>query len=104
MAKAFGWPMLVAGILIIAVSAGLYFANKPRITQFEVAYHADAKAFVQTEIQRTAKSQNDLALVFKVCFHLLLLQPHLYGRVCKYAFVASYWHYYNSIDDCFDVY
>ena len=66
MAKAFVWPMLVAGILVVAVSAGLYFANKPRITQFETAYHTDAKAFVLTEIQRTAKSQNDLALVFKV--------------------------------------
>ncbi len=66
MAKAFVWPMLVAGILIAAVAAGLFFANKPRITQFETAYNTDAKAFAQTETQRTAKSQNDLALVFKV--------------------------------------
>jgi ABC-2 type transport system permease protein len=66
MAKAFVWPMLVAGVLLIAVSAGLYFANKPRITQFESAYNSDAKAFVQKETARTAKSQNDLALVFKV--------------------------------------
>ena len=66
MAKAFVLPMLVAGILIVAVSAGLYFANNPRITQFETAYNTDAKAFVQAETQRTAKSQNDLALVFKV--------------------------------------
>ncbi len=66
MAKAFLWPMLVAGILVIAVSAGLYFANKPRITQFETAYNTDAKAFVKIETERTAKSQNDLALVFKV--------------------------------------
>jgi hypothetical protein len=34
MAKAFVWPLLVAGVLMVAVSAGLYFANKPRITQF----------------------------------------------------------------------
>ena len=66
MAKAFVWPMLVAGVLTAAVSAGLYFANKPRITQFEIAYNTNAKAFVQTETARTAKSQNDLALVFKV--------------------------------------
>lgn len=65
MAKAFVWPMLVAGVLIVAVAAGLYFANKPRITQFETAYNTDAKAFVQTETARTAKSQHDLALVFK---------------------------------------
>ena len=66
MAKAFVWPMLVAGVLILTVSAGLYFANKPRVTQFETAYNTDAKAFVQTETERTAKSQHDLALVFKV--------------------------------------
>ena len=66
MAKAFVWPMLIAGVLIAAVAAGLYFANKPRIVQFEIAYNTNAKAFVQTETARTAKSQNDLALVFKV--------------------------------------
>lgn len=66
MAKAFVWPMLVAGVFLVAVAAGLYLANKPRIVQFETAYHSDAKTFIQTEIQRTAKSQNDLTLVFKV--------------------------------------
>jgi len=65
MAKAFVWPILVAGVLIVAVSAGLYFANKPRVTQFETAYYTDAKAFVRTETERTAKSQNDFVLVFK---------------------------------------
>jgi len=66
MAKAFVWPTLVAGVLTVAVSAGLYFANKPRIAQFESAYNTNAKAFIQTETERTAKSQHDLALVFKV--------------------------------------
>ncbi len=66
MAKAFVWPMLVAGVFMVAVSAGLYLANKPRIGQFEKAYHSDAKAFVQKETTRTAKSQHDLGIVFKV--------------------------------------
>src|SRR5580692_7118190 len=65
MAKSFIFPILIAGVLLIAVAAGLYFANHPRITQFETAYNTDAKAFVQMEIARTAKSQHDLALVFK---------------------------------------
>jgi len=75
MAKAFVWPMLVAGVLIAAVSAGLYFTNKPRIAQFEVAFGTDAKAFLQSETERTAKSQNDLGW-FSKCFPLLLLQQH----------------------------
>jgi ABC-2 type transport system permease protein len=66
MAKAFIWPTLIAGMLLIAVAAGLYFANRPRITQFQTAYSTDAKTFVEMEIARTAKSQHDLALVFKV--------------------------------------
>lgn len=66
MAKAFVWPMLAAGVLMAAVSAGLYFANSPRVIQFEAAHNTNAKVFVQTETDRTAKSQNDLALVFKV--------------------------------------
>ncbi|HTE32215.1 MAG TPA: hypothetical protein VK666_17665 [Chryseolinea sp.] len=66
MAKSFVWPLFVAGLLLVAVSAGLYFANKPRIVQFEAAYKKDANSFVQDEITRTAKSQRDLALVFKV--------------------------------------
>ena len=66
MAKGFVWPLLAAGAILVAVSAGLYFANKPRITQFQTAYNTDPKAFLQLETSRTAKSQNDLALVFKV--------------------------------------
>jgi len=66
MAKAFVWPLLVSGLLLVAVSAGLYFANKPRIAQFEAAFKSDAKAFTQSEIARTAKSKGELALVFKI--------------------------------------
>lgn len=73
MAKALVWPILISGILLIAVSAGLYFTNKPRITQFEIAYKNDSKAFVQTEIARTAKSQNDLALVFIVLPFIIIV-------------------------------
>src|SRR5580765_5011789 len=58
MAKGFVWPLLVAGVVFVTVSAGLYFANKPRITQFQTAYHTDPKAFVQMETMRTAKSEH----------------------------------------------
>jgi len=66
MARSFVWPLLVAGLLLVAVSAGLYFANNPRIAQFEAAYKNDANSFIQNEIIRTAKSKHDLALVFKI--------------------------------------
>lgn len=66
MAKALVWPMVVAGVLIAVVAAGLYFTNKPRIERFATSYNADPKAFVQKETERTARSQKELALVFKV--------------------------------------
>jgi len=66
MAKSFVWPLLAAGLLLVAVSAGLYLANKPRMAQFETAYKNDAASFIRDEIARTAKSKHDLALVFKV--------------------------------------
>jgi len=65
-AKAFIWPLLVMGLLMIGVGVGLYTANHPRITQFENEYHREPKAFLEAELQRTSKSQRDLALVFKI--------------------------------------
>jgi len=67
MAKAFVWPLLITGVLMIAVAAGLYFANEPRILSFETAYENNPNEFIQSEIARSAKSQKDLStIVFKV--------------------------------------
>jgi ABC-2 type transport system permease protein len=67
MAKAFVSPLLVAGVLLIAIATGLYFSNKPRNLSFETAYKNNPDQFIQSEITRTAKSQKDLAtIVFKV--------------------------------------
>ena len=89
MAKSFVWPLFVAGLLLVAVSAGLYFANKPRIAQFEAAYKNDANSFIQNEIIRTAKSKHDLALIFKalpviiIATALLIMfsQAHLWRAI-----------------------
>jgi hypothetical protein len=54
------------GLFLIAVGAGLYAANQPRIARFEKEYRREPKALLESEIQRTAKSQRDLALVFKI--------------------------------------
>lgn len=73
MAKAFVWPMLVSGILLVVIGGGLFYANRPRIGQFEQSYQTNAKAFVQQELKRTEKSINDFSLVFKVLPILLLV-------------------------------
>lgn len=67
MAKAFIFPMLVAGIFLLAVGIGLFFLNKSRIKSFPAAYSSDAPAFVKSEISRTEQSMNEYkTIVFRV--------------------------------------
>src|ERR1700730_13732916 len=66
MAKAFIWPLLVAGLFLTAIGSGLYFTNHPRIPRFENEYRRNPAAFVQEEIQRTSESKRQMALVFKI--------------------------------------
>lgn len=73
MARAFVWPLVVSGLFLIAVAAGLFFSNKPRILQFEEAARNNSSTFVQQELQRTSKSQKDLATVLKVLPILLVI-------------------------------
>lgn len=66
-AKAYVIPTLVAGILLLTVGVGIFFANKSRITSFTDAYNNDASNFVKSEIVRTEKSMGEYQLiVFKV--------------------------------------
>ncbi len=66
-AKAFIYPSLVAGILILTVGIGIFIANKSRVNSFTTAYNTDAKTFVKLEITRTEKSMGEYRLiVFKV--------------------------------------
>lgn len=73
MAKAFVWPLLLTGLFLIAVGAGLYFANKPRIERFEKEYHQDPDTFIKEEIQRTTVSQKQLTLVFRILPAIIIL-------------------------------
>jgi ABC-2 type transport system permease protein len=89
MAKAFIWPLLIAGLFLTAVGAGLYFANHPRISRFENEYHRNQAAFVQEEIQRTAASARQLSMVFKIlpaiiifaAAGILILPPSLWRAI-----------------------
>jgi ABC-2 type transport system permease protein len=66
MAKSFVWPLLIAGLFIAFVGAGLFLANNPRIHRFEQEYRLDPNAFLQSEMQRTERSKGELALVFRI--------------------------------------
>lgn len=53
MARAYIIPTFVAGAMLMIIGFGLCFTNKARVSQFEEAYHADATAFVQSELERS---------------------------------------------------
>ena len=53
LAKAYIIPTAVAGVLLLTIGTGLVYANKTRISSFEVDYNKDATAFKQSEIERT---------------------------------------------------
>jgi ABC-2 type transport system permease protein len=73
MARAFVWPLCIAGLFIALVGTGLFFANNPRISRFENECRLDPKAFVQSEVQRTSKSKGELKLVFKIIPAIIVL-------------------------------
>ena len=97
MAKAFIWPLIVAGLFAVAIGAGLYFANNPRITRFEIEYRNDPKTFLQKEIQRTAESKRELALVFKIlpaiiifaAVGIFLLPPSLWRAIAISTIITA---------------
>ena len=66
-ARAFIYPTMVAGVLLLTVGVGIFFANKSRITSFQRAYEEDPVAFVESEITRTQQSMNEYSnIVFKI--------------------------------------
>ena len=66
-AKAYIFPTLVAGVLLLAIGLGIFFTNKSRITSFASAYNNDSIAFVKSEITRTEKSMGEYkTIVFKI--------------------------------------
>jgi hypothetical protein len=97
MARAFTWPLLLAGIFMAAVGAGLYIANSPRITRFETEYSHNPETFLQGEILRTAESKKELALVFKIlpaiiifaAAGILLLPPSLWRAIAVTTIITA---------------
>jgi hypothetical protein len=73
MAKAFVWPLLISGIFLVSVGAGLFFTNKPRIEKFQKEYHQNSSDFIDREVKRTAKSQKQLKLVFRILPRIVII-------------------------------
>ena len=84
LAKAFIFPTLVAGVLVLAVGLGIFFTNKSRISSFETAYNNNPSEFVESEITRTEKTIKEFeTIVFKVIPVIIILSALLFIFVDK---------------------
>ncbi|MEN8825658.1 MAG: hypothetical protein ABF273_04805 [Wenyingzhuangia sp.] len=73
-AKAYIIPMLVAGALLLTIGVGLFFTNKSRITQFEMAYQKDASEFIASEVTRVEATLKEYStIVFKTIPILIIV-------------------------------
>ncbi len=58
-ARAFIYPVLIAGILLLAAGVSFYFSNKSRVSNFKTEYKANPSGFISSEIKRTEKTINE---------------------------------------------
>lgn len=83
-AKAYIFPTLVAGALLLVVGIGIFFTNKSRITSFATAYNTNPVEFVKSEITRTEKSMGEYkTIVFKIIPFIIVVAALLIVFVDK---------------------
>ena len=85
-ARAYILPTLIAGSLLFIIGLGLFYTNKTRITQFEMAYNENRTAFLDAEIERAEATLKEyktivftaIPIIIVLCALgiLFLEQPH----------------------------
>lgn len=73
LAKAFVYPTLVAGVLLLIIGIGLVYSNKSRIASFPSAYEKDASAFLKSEIERSKDTVAGYNNVLRVVPMIILI-------------------------------
>lgn len=65
-ARAYIIPTLIAGILLLTIGIGLFYTNKTRVKEFEIAYNKDAPSFIESELLRAESTLKEYkTIVFK---------------------------------------
>jgi len=91
LAKAFTYPTLLCGLLVVATGTGFVFSNKKRLANFEKDYQIDAAAFVKAEIDRTEQTIGTYrniafkvfpAIVAVLAILLIFLPSPLWRAIC----------------------
>ncbi len=71
-ARAYIFPTLVAGILLLTIGTGLFISNNSRMKSFPALYNKDATAFVQSELQRVEKTMDEYQTVALKVFPVII--------------------------------
>lgn len=78
LARAFIFPTLIAGALLLVAGIGFYFGNTSRLSNFETDYTSNPASFIQSEIARADKTMNEYNTVaFKVFPAIIILSSVL---------------------------
>lgn len=80
LAKAYVWPTLIAGILLVIIGAWLMWTNHQRIKQFEEAHSKNTQTFVESEQARVAATLQEyktivftgIPIIIVVCALLII--------------------------------
>jgi len=72
-AKAFIYPTLVAGILLLAIGIGLLYTNKSRLANFPNDYKNNPTAFVKAEINRADKTVKEFKTVVFTAIPIIMV-------------------------------
>jgi hypothetical protein len=58
MAKAFGFPMIIAGVLMLILGGGLFYGTWKSLTGFSTAFADDNARFIGLEVQRIDRTMS----------------------------------------------
>lgn len=72
-ARAFIYPTLVVGVLLLTIGIGLLYTNKVRITNFTTDYNNNPSAFVKSEIIRAEKTIKEYKTVVFTAIPIIII-------------------------------
>lgn len=72
-AKAFIYPPLVAGILLLIAGIGMVYSNKSRISTFKDEYKTDSVVFIKSEIARTENTMDEYKKIALKVFPIVIV-------------------------------
>ena len=72
-ARAFIYPTLVTGALLLIIGVGLVFTNKSRLANFPIDYNNNPSAFVQSEIARADKTVKEFKTVVFTAIPIIII-------------------------------